>query len=97
LEETILDAFPERKGNDVQYKNHEDHGLAPILLRSPCDGGSQAQKTAMMVSYINSRKAEGAAVRQAVLEGAMTRPRKNWSYIVLATITELGCRRFDAC
>jgi hypothetical protein len=30
--------FSERKGNDVQHKNHSDQGLAPTLLRSPCDG-----------------------------------------------------------
>jgi cobalt-zinc-cadmium resistance protein CzcA len=46
-----------------------------------------AQKTALMVSYINSRKAEGAAVRQAVLEGAMTRLRP---VLMAALVASLG-------
>jgi cobalt-zinc-cadmium resistance protein CzcA len=46
-----------------------------------------AQKTALMVSYINSRKAEGAAVRQAVLEGAMTRLRP---VLMTALVASLG-------
>ena len=46
-----------------------------------------AQKTALMVSYINSRKAEGAAVRHAVLEGAMTRLRP---VLMTALVASLG-------
>jgi heavy metal efflux system protein len=41
----------------------------------------------VMVSYINSRKAEGAAVRQAVLEGAMTRLRP---VLMTALVASLG-------
>jgi len=40
-----------------------------------------------MVSCINSRKAEGAAVRQAVLEGAMTRLRP---VLMTALVASLG-------
>ena len=46
-----------------------------------------AQKTALMVSYINSRKAEGAAVRHAVLEGAMSRLRP---VLMTALVASLG-------
>jgi cobalt-zinc-cadmium resistance protein CzcA len=41
----------------------------------------------VMVSYINSRKAEGAAVRHAVLEGAMTRLRP---VLMTALVASLG-------
>lgn len=41
----------------------------------------------VMVSYINSRKAEGAAIRQAVLEGAMTRLRP---VLMTALVASLG-------
>jgi cobalt-zinc-cadmium resistance protein CzcA len=41
----------------------------------------------VMVSYINSRKAEGAEVRQAVLEGAMTRLRP---VLMTALVASLG-------
>ena len=46
-----------------------------------------AQKTALMVSYINSWKAEGAAVRHAVLEGAMSRLRP---VLMTALVASLG-------
>jgi cobalt-zinc-cadmium resistance protein CzcA len=40
-----------------------------------------------MVSYVNSRKTEGAEVRQAVLEGAMTRLRP---VLMTALVASLG-------
>ena len=46
-----------------------------------------AQKTALIVSYINSRKAEGAAVRHAVLEGPMSRLRL---VLMTALVASLG-------
>jgi AcrB/AcrD/AcrF family len=87
LEETILDAFRERKGNDVQYKITRITGWRLHYCVPRVMGGSHGAENRVDGSYINSRKTEGAAVRQAVLEGAMTRLRP---VLMTALVASLG-------